>query len=78
MWPLNWRTACPLACNLDALDDCLCGGFGARTPFTLIWQDSQIARGSLATSIEGMDEPFTYYDVILSIFQDRDVAVVLR
>ncbi|MFG1827795.1 barstar family protein [Microbispora bryophytorum] len=65
-------------CNLDALDDCLCGGFGARTPFTLIWQDSQIARGSLATSIEGMDEPFTYYDVILSIFQDRDVAVVLR
>ncbi|MEV7805373.1 barstar family protein [Microbispora sp. NPDC088329] len=65
-------------CNLDALDDCLCGGFGARTPFTLIWQDSQVARKSLATPIEGADEPSTYYDVILFIFQDHDVAVVLR
>ncbi|WP_372346599.1 barstar family protein [Streptomyces sp. KL116D] len=23
--------------NLDALDDCLCGGWGATTPFTLHW-----------------------------------------
>lgn len=33
--------------NLNALDDCLRGGFGARAPFTLVWSDSQVARQSL-------------------------------
>lgn len=31
----------------DALADCLCGGFGAETPFTLIWRASNIARIAL-------------------------------
>ncbi|MDP1978954.1 barstar family protein [Undibacterium sp.] len=30
-----------------ALADCLCGGFGAETPFTLIWKASNIARIAL-------------------------------
>ncbi|GAA4955451.1 hypothetical protein GCM10023205_16680 [Yinghuangia aomiensis] len=28
---------------LDALDDCLSGGYGARTPFTLVWRHSEVA-----------------------------------
>lgn len=64
--------------TLDALNDCLRGGFGARTPFTLIWRDFEIARESLATPIEGADGPSSYYDAILTILQDHDVAVVLR
>ena len=30
--------------NLDALSDCLSGGFGARSPFRLMWNDSHVAR----------------------------------
>ncbi|BBB62604.1 hypothetical protein UNDKW_4331 [Undibacterium sp. KW1] len=30
--------------SFDALADCLCGGFGAEHPFTLIWKASNIAR----------------------------------
>ncbi len=30
--------------SLDALSDCLCGGFGATIPFTLRWHQSHIAR----------------------------------
>ncbi|MES2038556.1 MAG: barstar family protein [Pseudomonadota bacterium] len=33
--------------GFDALADCLCGGFGAETPFTLIWKASNIARIAL-------------------------------
>ncbi|OXM49487.1 barstar family protein [Amycolatopsis alba] len=30
--------------NLDALEDCLRGDFGAQTPFRLVWHDSAVAR----------------------------------
>lgn len=30
--------------SLDALNDCLCGGFGATVPFTLRWHQSHVAR----------------------------------
>jgi RNAse (barnase) inhibitor barstar len=30
--------------NLAALDDCLRGNFGARTPFRLVWHDAAVAR----------------------------------
>lgn len=33
--------------NLDALDDCLCGRFGAQTPFRLVWHHSAVAREHL-------------------------------
>jgi hypothetical protein len=33
--------------NLDALDDRLRGGFGAQTPFRLVWHDSAVAREQL-------------------------------
>jgi RNAse (barnase) inhibitor barstar len=64
--------------NLDALNDCLRGGFGATTPFTLIWSDSQVARQSLSRTLEPGDDPPTFFDVIQAIFAEHDVGVVLR
>ncbi|MEV6868502.1 barstar family protein [Streptosporangium subroseum] len=64
-------------CNLDALVDCLRGRFGARTPFTLIWHDSHIARESLGTPLGELDGPSTYFDVIQDIFHESGVDVTL-
>ncbi|GII04247.1 hypothetical protein Pta02_62550 [Planobispora takensis] len=64
--------------NLDALDDCLAGRFGARTPFTLIWSDSQVARESLTRTLGEADDAPSYFEVIQKIFAERDVDVVLR
>ena len=33
--------------GFDALADCLCGDFGAKTPFSLVWTASDIARVAL-------------------------------
>ena len=33
--------------SLDALDDCCLGGFGAVTPFTLLWKNHQSSRDAL-------------------------------
>lgn len=33
--------------NLDALVDCLRGGFGVSVPFTLRWRDAAVARAAL-------------------------------
>ncbi len=41
--------------GLDGLSDCLCGGFGAKVPFTLIWKNSSVARAHLGKSPEGPD-----------------------
>jgi hypothetical protein len=38
--------------NLDALDDCFCGGFGARAPFRLVWHDSAVAREHLVAGYD--------------------------
>lgn len=32
---------------LDSVSDCLCGDFGATTPLTLVWKNSQIAKCTL-------------------------------
>ncbi|MDX3099832.1 barstar family protein [Nonomuraea angiospora] len=64
--------------NLDALDDCLRGRFGARAPFTLIWSDSQVARESLTRTLEEADDAPSLFDVIQTIFAKHDVDVVLR
>ena len=46
--------------NLDAVVDCLRGGWGARPPFTLWWQDSEVAQQEFETGLtilrdEGME-----------------------
>ncbi|MEV6348693.1 barstar family protein [Actinoplanes sp. NPDC051851] len=38
--------------NLDALVDCLHGGFGAQTPFRLTWHDSSVAREHLVAGYD--------------------------
>jgi RNAse (barnase) inhibitor barstar len=38
--------------NLDALDDCLRGGFGAQPPFRLAWHDSAVAREHLVAGYD--------------------------
>ncbi|WP_433548479.1 barstar family protein [Streptomyces sp. CA-294286] len=54
--------------DLDALNDCLRGGFGATTPFTLDWPDSATARTHLVA----------YFDSALDVLRDHGVDVRLR
>ncbi|MET7988497.1 barstar family protein [Streptomyces sp. NPDC005281] len=64
--------------NLDALDDCLRGGFGATSPFTLHWDASAQARARLAERVPGDDWTVALFDLILEIFERRGVSVILR
>ncbi|MFD3554377.1 barstar family protein [Streptomyces goshikiensis] len=64
--------------NLDALDDCLSGGWGATPPFTLHWESSAEARLRLVERRPtGVDET-AVFDLLLQIFEERGVRVVLR
>ncbi|BBC38898.1 hypothetical protein SGFS_101920 [Streptomyces graminofaciens] len=66
-------------CNLDALDDCLRGRFGATAPFTLVWHGSDIARRHLSGFIDPWDgEPYDCFDAILKVFADHGIVVVHR
>lgn len=60
--------------NFSALDDCLAGRFGARTPFTLIWGDAHVARQSLAEVSE--DDVLACFDIIRTILEEHHVNVV--
>ena len=45
----------------NATNDCLCGGFGAPTEFTVIWRDADVARSLFPNSLEDRehhDEPW--------------------
>jgi RNAse (barnase) inhibitor barstar len=65
--------------NLDALDDCLSGKWGARVPFRLVWHDSAVAREHL---VAGYDRhryaPAVTLDSLLQMFAERGVEVELR
>lgn len=54
--------------DLDALNDCLRGGFGATAPFTLDWQDSGTARTHL----------MAYFDSTLDVLAEHGIEVHLR
>jgi RNAse (barnase) inhibitor barstar len=64
--------------NLAAVDDCLGGGFGARPPFTLEWQNSGIARSRLVNNQARNRDTRALFDVLLEIFADHDIDVLLR
>lgn len=65
--------------NLDALDDCLFGGWGAAPAFTLFWDYSTEARTRLVERVPvGDGREVTVFDLILEIFEERGVNVVLR
>ncbi|MFD1938544.1 barstar family protein [Nonomuraea mangrovi] len=70
--------------NLDALHDCLGGGWGAARPFQLIWHHSDVARRHL---VAGYDRPAhrlrdwgpsIALDDLLKIFSERKVEVEFR
>jgi len=64
--------------NLSALDDCLSGGWGATTPFTLHWDHSTEARTRLAERLPGDGREVVLFDLLLEILGERGVSVVLR
>ncbi|MFE3907394.1 barstar family protein [Streptomyces sp. NPDC059153] len=64
--------------NLDALDDCLSGGWGATTPFALHWDSSAEARARLAERVPTEDGEVSLFDLLLEILEGRGVSVILR
>ncbi|MEU1087044.1 barstar family protein [Streptomyces sp. NPDC005576] len=64
--------------NLDALDDCLFGGWGTACGFTLDRVDSTEARTRLTESEPPGDGEAPFFDVLMDIFEQRGVTVVPR
>lgn len=63
--------------NLDALADCLRGGFGtpARRPFEFEWQHSELSRRYLDEVGHGNQ---TLFEAIQDVFSDAGVPLYLR
>ncbi|HEX7306772.1 barstar family protein [Lentzea sp.] len=65
--------------NLDALDDCLRGNFGAQTPFRLVWNDSAVAREHL---VAGYDRrrlgPAINLQYLMDMLGDHQIEIDLR
>lgn len=64
--------------NLDALVDCLRGGWGATTPFTLHWDSSAESRARLVERVPTGRDDVALFDLLLEIFEEGGVNVVLR
>ncbi|MER7053979.1 MULTISPECIES: barstar family protein [unclassified Streptomyces] len=64
--------------NLDALDDCLRGGWGATTPFTVHWLASTGTRAGPVEPVHVGDGEIALFDLLLEIFEERGVSVILR
>ncbi len=54
--------------NPMALSDCLSGGWGVDCPFTLVWENADIARARLGDTV----------DMLLGVFREAGIDVVLR
>jgi RNAse (barnase) inhibitor barstar len=65
--------------NLDAVADCLRGGFGARAPFRLVWHDSAVGREHL---VAGYDRrrlcPAVTFEYLLDMLTAYHVELNLR
>ncbi|MFE5852654.1 barstar family protein [Streptomyces sp. NPDC056500] len=64
--------------NLDALNDCLRGGWGATTPFTVHWDSSAQTRAQLQEHMPSGKREVALSDLLLEIFEEQGVSVVLR
>jgi RNAse (barnase) inhibitor barstar len=65
--------------NLDALDDCLRGSFGARAPFRLVWHDSAVAGEHLVASYDRRRlGPAITLEYLLGMLATRHVETDLR
>lgn len=60
--------------NLDALSDCLRGGFGTPQdrPFEFVWQHSAQSRRALT------DARGPFLDAVRDVFRDAGVTLILR
>ncbi|MBC9715796.1 barstar family protein [Streptomyces sp. TRM66268-LWL] len=63
--------------NLDAVNDCLRGRFGATTPFTLRWLNSEAATSALISHDTADREGAADLEVLLQIFSEHDVDVLM-
>ncbi|MCD9144464.1 barstar family protein [Streptomyces albireticuli] len=61
-----------------AVHDCLRGNFGATAPFTLVWEDSDVARRGLARVLSPQGERYSYFDEMVLELTERRVEVILR
>ncbi|MGJ6960938.1 barstar family protein [Streptosporangium sp. G11] len=70
--------------NLGHLDDCLGHGWGAASPFRLVWHHSDVARRHLAPGYDRPDHrlrdwgPSVELDDLLEIFSEHDIEVEFR
>ncbi|MGH3863420.1 barstar family protein [Actinokineospora sp.] len=65
--------------NLDALDDCLGGKFGAQAPFRLVWHDSAVAREHLIVSYDRrLLNPAITLEYLLDILTEHQIKIDLR
>jgi RNAse (barnase) inhibitor barstar len=62
--------------NLDALADCLRGGFGTPVdrPYEFDWQYSQVSRDNLPREWRGQG---SFFDAVLDVFDDAGVTLKL-
>ncbi|MGI5338435.1 barstar family protein [Streptomyces sp. CA-181903] len=63
---------------LDALDDCLGGGFGVTAPFTLVWEHSDVARRALGRRLSPQGEEYSFFEAVLEVLGEFQVDVELR
>ncbi|MEU9132905.1 barstar family protein [Kitasatospora sp. NPDC048540] len=65
--------------NLDALADCLRGGYGPVPPYVLEWEDAQVARRRLAGwPGAARDGGPSYFEAIVAVLEEGGVTVLLR
>ncbi|MGP4046799.1 barstar family protein [Streptomyces sp. 2A115] len=62
--------------GLDALADCLCGHWGVRPPFTLVWHDAEIARTCLGLTPHSDHRPSTFEE-LLAFLEGKGIEVRL-
>jgi len=63
--------------NLDALADCLRGGFGTPDdlPFEFVWQHSNVSRHHLENARRGRG---SFFDAVRDVFEDVGVTLALE
>nr|WP_234351073.1 barstar family protein [Streptomyces sp. XY533] len=63
--------------NLDALHDCLGGGFGHSGPGTLLWHDSAVAREHLSHALTPDGRPYDLFGAALEVLAESRMRVTL-
>ncbi|WP_030395294.1 barstar family protein [Kitasatospora purpeofusca] len=62
---------------LDALVDCLRGGFGCTTPATLLWRNADVARTHLSHTLGPAGQPRDLFAATLDVLTEAGVRVAL-